>query len=250
MNTTMGKPIGETLREGRLRQRLSISECAKRIHVSAHYLESLEEERWNDLPSESHRLGFLRLYARFLGVYSDEMVQLYHQGKQAPPAEKTVQTPPATPIRSPEKSSWRWSTVTWQRLSLVVILGILTLWGIYHGFRRYGSDQHVDLSWLRFRPHNSRLVTPRRDIPVQHVRAKADADSWLRVADNHRLIFEGILPAGAVKEWSGPGPFRIKIGNVNAVSFYWNDQPVDIKAVAHGHVAELRLPPSTDSDKS
>ena len=83
MNTA-SSTIGVLLREGRLRQRLSIAECAKNTHISPRYLEALEEERWADLPSESHRLGFLRLYSRFLGVSADDMISLYQQGKTAP----------------------------------------------------------------------------------------------------------------------------------------------------------------------
>src|SRR5437763_8888338 len=107
MTTTMGEAIGELLKEGRLHQRLSIAECAKRTHISTRYLEALEEEHWDDLPSESHRLGFLRLYAHFLGVSSDELLHLYRQAKQAPPAEKPVDSPPI-PLRKPEGSLWRW----------------------------------------------------------------------------------------------------------------------------------------------
>jgi len=55
-----------------------------------------------------------------------------------------------------------------------------------------------------------RLVARKHDVLVQHVRVNASADSWLRVVDNRELIFEGILPAGATKDWSGPGPFHIK----------------------------------------
>src|SRR6185295_5232392 len=91
--TAMGKSIGEILRDGRLNQRLSISECAKRTHISSRYLEALEAERWTDLPSESHRLGFLRLYARFLGVYSEELMQVYNQAQLPPPSDNPVDVP-------------------------------------------------------------------------------------------------------------------------------------------------------------
>jgi hypothetical protein len=97
----------------------------------------------------------------------------------------------------------------------------------------------MDLSWLRIRPRAPRLVVPKQDNAVQRIRAKAEADSWLRVSDSQQLLFEGILPAGITKEWSGPGPFRIKVGNVNSVSLQWNDQPLDIIGMARGNVAVL-----------
>src|SRR5215470_2570647 len=124
----MGKSIGETLREGRLHQRLSIAECAKRTHISPRYLEALEEERWGELPSESHRMGFLRLYARFLGVYSEEMIQQYRHVKQGPAEQKHMDVPKVAPARPPEKALRRWNSVTWQRLILVIIFGMVFSW--------------------------------------------------------------------------------------------------------------------------
>src|ERR1035438_2088387 len=88
MTTESRHSAGELLKQGRLRQRLSISGCAKRTHISSRYLEALEEEQWSLLPSESHRLGFIRLYARFLGVPVEEVVGFYQQ-KNSPDRKST-----------------------------------------------------------------------------------------------------------------------------------------------------------------
>src|SRR5262249_60184655 len=77
MATENKNTAGELLKQGRLRQRLSIGECSKRTHIANRYLEALEEERWTDLPSESHRLGFLKTYSRFLGVSAEEILKIY-----------------------------------------------------------------------------------------------------------------------------------------------------------------------------
>jgi cytoskeleton protein RodZ len=86
MTTENKNTAGELLKQGRLRQRLSIAECAKRTHVSSRYLEALEEEKWGILPSESHRLGFMKLYSKFLGVPTEEVLTLYRQATAAPTA--------------------------------------------------------------------------------------------------------------------------------------------------------------------
>ncbi len=86
---------GDLLRQGRLRQRLSIAECAKRTHIATRYLEALEEEHWDILPSESHRLGFLKLYSRFLGVPVEEVMALYAKKstpESVPPGSRTAET--------------------------------------------------------------------------------------------------------------------------------------------------------------
>ena len=81
--------------------------------------------------------------------------------------------------------------------------------------------------------------------PVTHqqkVHIHADATTWLRVTTDKKLLFEGLLPAQMEKEWTGLGPFHLKIANVQALHVYWNDQPVDIVSGAHNGANTLQLP--------
>lgn len=240
--TTEKKPsAGELLKQGRLRQRLSIVECAKRTHIATRYLEALEEDRWQSLPSESHRLGFLRLYSRFLGVPAEEVLALYHQ-KRA----ETLTAPPPAPQKSESSkpaAAPRWSAPSWPQLIGLSILFLISAWLIYHSVRRHTFDQNP-IAWIRLRPAQySRLGAPKPGLSSQRIHVKAQADSWLRIMANGQLLFEGILPAGGSKEWSGAGPFQLKIGNVRALELYWNDQPVDLVAGARGGMNELQIPP-------
>ena len=100
------------------------------------------------------------------------------------------------------------------------------------------------MPWVRRRSTTqSRLITPRTSVSVHKVRIQAEADSWLRVTSKNELLFEGILPAGSTKEWSGSGPFQFKIGNVRALTVFWNDQRFDLLQGARGAVNEIRIPP-------
>ena len=77
----------------------------------------------------------------------------------------------------------------------------------------------------------------------QKIKIQADDNTWLRVMADQKLLFEGILPAHAVKEWSGTGPFQIKIANVSALHVFWNDQPVDITYGARSGINSIQIPP-------
>jgi cytoskeleton protein RodZ len=233
--------VGELLKQGRLKQRLSIAECAKRTHISPRYLEALEEERWDALPSESHRLGFLRLYSRFLGVPAEELLVLYRSDKKEPIPEA-----PSTPARAAGPSasaSARWTPGT---LPQIILLGVIVLgvaWFVYHAIdKQLPSSIGERVTWRRERPEQPRLVAPKQSSTVQKIRVHAEADSWLRVTENNELLFEGILPGGATKEWSGNGPFNMRLGNVRAISIFWNDQPVDILTGARNGMNTLTLP--------
>jgi len=60
--------IGASLREARCRLGLELSEVEAATLIRARYLDALEHERFDDLPSGSYRVVFLREYAEFLGL--------------------------------------------------------------------------------------------------------------------------------------------------------------------------------------
>lgn len=240
--------VGDLLKEGRLRQRLAILECSKRTHISARYLEALEEERWDDLPSESHRLGFLRLYARFLGAPSEEIVGLYRQKRRqtaiAESRPRAGKKSGGHETPQPAPAGREWYPASLGQLSGLMVVILMAAWGIYHGIRGYWPDPPA-APLARPRPHPSpRLIAVQRQAASQKIRVHAEGDSWLRVVTNERLLFEGILPSGATKEWVGPGPFDLKIGDVKTLTVFWNDQSVDIQSGARGSINELRFPPA------
>jgi cytoskeleton protein RodZ len=229
------KSVGELLKQGRMRQRLSIMECAKRTHISTRFIEALEEERWQDLPSESHRIGFLRAYSRFLGVSSEQVMGGYQKGKD----EKLAADEPRKHKDSPSRS---WYTGSWEQLAGLLIVLLIAAWGVFHAIsRKEGSELRPNL-WTRPRSHQTRLMAPKPTTTLQKVRLHAQADSWLRVSEGRHLLFEGILPAGSTKDWSGQGPFLMRLADPQAVSIFWNDQRVDLPAGSHGKGLDLQLP--------
>src|SRR5262249_12608615 len=168
MTTENNKTAGALLKQGRLRQRLSIAECAKRTHIAQRYLEALEDERWNELPSESHRLGFLKLYSRFLGVPADEVLEIYSQQR----GPKTLERPNPAAAETKEKrdspsmmrtarpaATWSPSTIP-QVIGLMVLLMILA-WVVYHAISPRYFDQNPMPFTQRRAPTQSRLAAPK-----------------------------------------------------------------------------------------
>ncbi len=259
MSTESKNTVGELLKQARLRQRLSVAECAKRTHVATRFIEALEEEKWKLLPSESHRLGFLKLYARFLGVSTEEAVSLYNKAMNVQSQPPAPSTPPtgqpnaAAPapksgeqkprIRTAPRPGWSPSSIP-QLIGFSIVLLILA-WVLYHTVSPRFFEQNA-LPWTKRRLGSEpRLTTTTRTQTLVHkIRLIAQEDCWMRLAANDILLYEGILRKGTIKEWSGPGPFQFKIGNVNAIVLQWNEQPVDVQAGARGNTNSFRIPPS------
>jgi cytoskeleton protein RodZ len=70
-------PIGETLREARMRQKLDISDVEERTKIRAKYLRALENEEWSLLPGPTFVKTFLRTYAEVVGVDPYLLVEEY-----------------------------------------------------------------------------------------------------------------------------------------------------------------------------
>lgn len=71
--------VGPTLRAAREAMGKTLPECAKLLRIRQPFLEALEEGRHRDLPGGTYAAGFLRTYAEFLSLDSEEMVRRFRQ---------------------------------------------------------------------------------------------------------------------------------------------------------------------------
>lgn len=66
--------VGATLREERLRRCFSLEDVSNVTRIAARYLEAIENDRPSDLPGVVFTRGFVRQYARFLGIPDDNLL--------------------------------------------------------------------------------------------------------------------------------------------------------------------------------
>lgn len=69
--------IGRLLRQTREKSGLDIAEAARSLRINLRYLEALEDSRNQDLPGTTYAIGFVRSYAEYLNLDSDEIVRRY-----------------------------------------------------------------------------------------------------------------------------------------------------------------------------
>lgn len=76
--------IGARLRHERELRGMSIEEVARATRIPLASLERVEADRFDDLPGEVFVRGFLRSYARAIGVEPDEILALYGSARRVP----------------------------------------------------------------------------------------------------------------------------------------------------------------------
>jgi cytoskeleton protein RodZ len=112
-NQQSGLPMGsfgERLRREREMRGITLDEISASTKIARRHLESLETDHFDALPGGIFNRGFVRAYARYLGIDEDQAVADYVavNGEAAPPEESfpvEVQAVPAAPRLNPRRSS-------------------------------------------------------------------------------------------------------------------------------------------------
>ena len=79
---------GEVLQQERLRRGLSEKEIADKLHITVHYVKSIESNSYEKLPGAIFAKGYIKSYALLLGMDEDEMVVMYDSYQKQQQAEK------------------------------------------------------------------------------------------------------------------------------------------------------------------
>lgn len=72
------KSYGQLLKETREAASLDISSVSRETTIDVSYIRGMEDEDSSAFPGESYMIGFLRNYAEYLGLDSEEVLHLYH----------------------------------------------------------------------------------------------------------------------------------------------------------------------------
>lgn len=86
-------PVGAHLKRERELRDISLEEVSRVTRVRLAYLEALEQGRWGGLPADVYVRGYVRAYARFLGLDPEEQIARY---LEAAPAQHS----PLGPVRT------------------------------------------------------------------------------------------------------------------------------------------------------
>ncbi len=118
--------FGVWLRRERELREISLEEIAETTKISKSYLEALEDERFDVLPAPLFAKGFLREYARYVGLDPDEVVNSYLTARDDGEDPVGADSPSAE-----RKSSFEWTSGALLAAGLVlllVVVGFLGFW--------------------------------------------------------------------------------------------------------------------------
>jgi cytoskeleton protein RodZ len=80
--------VAEVLKQERETQGISLEEVAQKTYIKLHYLHALEEDRPDLLPAPVYTCGYIRQYAKLLGLNGADLVNIYQS--QHKPREYSI----------------------------------------------------------------------------------------------------------------------------------------------------------------
>lgn len=86
--------VGQELRAARLQRGDEIAQVSRALKIRKDHLEALEEDRLEDLPGKTYAIGFVRSYARHLGLDSAQYVERFKQEISGRPEEQAREPAP------------------------------------------------------------------------------------------------------------------------------------------------------------
>src|SRR5579863_8894855 len=114
-----GTPLGERFRAAREARGLSLSDVSEQVRIRSVYLAAIEEEQWKAIGAPVYVRGFLRTYARFLGLDPEDIVQTFN--REVPSAGTPSDASSALSSRS-ERSSKPGTMLLWIAGVVAVLL--------------------------------------------------------------------------------------------------------------------------------
>ena len=219
--------LGERFRAAREARGLSLSDVSEHIRIRSVYLAAIEEENWAAIGAAVYVRGFLRTYARFLGLDPEETVATFN-GSASPAARGTEPGPSysssgsaASSIGSASEPRRRGSALIW---SAAVVAVLLVAFVVYNELTMRQQGIPAITAQATAAPSASPLAEP--SVPPSPAPAPIDgtnslaltltAPSWLRVTVDGNVSMEGTFPAGTSKTFHGKNAL-VRIGNAGGV---------------------------------
>ncbi|KTT70960.1 helix-turn-helix domain-containing protein [Sphingomonas endophytica] len=191
--------VGARLRAAREAQGLSVAEVAARTRVTQRFLEALEDDRLDLLPSPTYASGFARAYARAVGLDQTEIGRGIRSelARGAMPMRQHHIEEIADPSRGPS----RFTVIVAAGLGLaVLVLGVLWLsTGMFRGTQE--APEAVAASPAATVARSAPVPPPSPTPATGQVVLTAKNEVWMRVYDGaNKTLFTGTLQPGQTFE--------------------------------------------------
>jgi cytoskeletal protein RodZ len=237
--------FGEELRREREIRGISLKEIADATKISKRFLEALERNDHKTLPAPVFTRGFVREYARYVGLNAEDAVNRYNFAsakddriEKPPQVEKYAQVLPRDISPKPPRKRGippAYARVDRNLIAALVIMAALAgvaWWAVQH--RRIDQDVSAEPTTTTVTASAIPPPLPPKavvDDSTLHLAVEALGDSWVELEADGKTVVNTTMEKGERRSFEATEVFRFrKIGNPPGLKLTLNG--VEIPAFA------------------
>jgi cytoskeleton protein RodZ len=211
--------IGSTLREARVRRKLTLQQIEEDTKIRVKYVQAMENEDFDLIPSPTYVKGFLRTYAEYLGL--DPRMILDEYRSRFMPNEEIAPFAGSSALGRPRRPRRR-SNLAFVAVAALLVLALVWILGRTSGEEGSGAPPPVAVVTSptpSHSPSSSPIVQPTKSVvPYQGARlvVLTQDSCWLEVRRRNatgEVVYIGTLPGGASKSFRDPQALYVRFGD-------------------------------------
>jgi cytoskeleton protein RodZ len=258
-------PFGDKIKKAREKRGISLEDVALNTKIGTRFLRALEEEHFGQLPGGIFNRGFVRAYARCVGLDEDQTIADYliASGEVQPKKAEVVEPIPASaakvpvpPVVAPKEvlaekvdqypeggdaSNFPWAIAA--SLVAFVLLG-LAVWhflsrapvrsaGISSSSSTPSAPSPGSQNGVQPTVSAAAASTAANSAPAAGsfvVLIKAAEESWISIKADDKPAFEVTLEEAGQQSVEAHTKIEVKVGNLAGVDFWFNGKKLNLQS--------------------
>ena len=217
--------LGDEFRSAREARGLTLSEVAEAIHIRSVYLNAIEQDDWPSIGAPVYVRGFLRTYARFLGLDAEAAVARFNE--TAPPDRPAAAV---APVDERDRSGPSFWAIAASIVAVLLVAFVAYEWWQYaHGAPESATAEASAAPQPAPAATGPGATAAPNAIPsprpsasvatgIRHEIAVRLAErSWVRITVDGTTRLEGIFPPGTSRTFRG-SVADVRAGNAAGVT--------------------------------
>jgi len=264
--------IGKRLAKAREDAGMDLKAVASELHLRVEIIQALEAGDETALPAAAFVRGYVRSYARCVGLDDAALVAGLPQAAEHRPTPRQASLQryrvPSLPLG--RVLVWGLALLV---LAVVLLYGVPVLERLWSGQNSLPVDNTLQLPQSTLDdglpvlpeplpeqpddehesvppvsqsvPEKESVVTPKADatdsMGLAELTLRFTGDSWVEMKSRDRKLVMGTQRAGTERTVRAEPPIDILLGNAPAVEMTWRGKPFDITPYQRGKVARIKL---------
>lgn len=237
----LGLKLGELLKETRKEKNVTLIEAEKATKIRTAYLEALENDEFHLIPGRIYIIGFLKSYAKYLGLNGEDIVQMYKfhysEDKQEESEELVEHREIHFPIRD------------WKKKYLIVgalLLSVLIMTFVWYHQSLPSEDlasedpsqimepniqEQDDNDNDGYNQTDTEEKSNKKPLPAEKLLVEVtilDFPCWVQVSIDGKQEFTGTLQPNSQQKFSGDKEITIRYGNAGAAKVIVNGEDMGV----------------------